>query len=257
MPEAPADNAALFGGGSRYYRKYRPAYPDALFQRILQHVPPPYTSALDIGAGTGLSTAALAATFAQVVAIEPDAGMVAAGSYPAGVDVMTCRAEDAALAHGAFQLVTAGNAFYWADGPVLAGLVSQWLAPGGVFAAYRYDFPHQTGNAGVSRILRAEMENHWDSYRSPRLRDTQYTHRVIRQSGCFSRVLADTIHNEATLDIAALVGFYASTSYGIGYMNSLAHPQAYLHALEQQLRQACPEDSITVDFSLELITAIT
>ncbi len=101
---------------------------------------------LDIGCGTGASTAALlsAAPHAEIVAVDGSAGMLArarAKDWPTGVSFVQSRAEDlrASGVQGPFHGILAAYLVRNLPDPdpvlrELRGL----LAPGGVFAAHEY-----------------------------------------------------------------------------------------------------------------------
>lgn len=46
----------MFGESNLNYKKFRPGYPKELFDVILSNIERPYHKAIDIGAGTGIST---------------------------------------------------------------------------------------------------------------------------------------------------------------------------------------------------------
>ena len=101
---------------------------------------------LDIGCGTGASTAALltAAPHAEIVAVDGSAGMLARArtkDWPAGVSFVQSRAEDLRESgvHGPFDGILAAYLVrnLPEPDPVLRELCGL-LAPGGVFAAHEY-----------------------------------------------------------------------------------------------------------------------
>jgi ubiquinone/menaquinone biosynthesis C-methylase UbiE len=101
---------------------------------------------LDIGCGTGASTAALlaAAPHAEIVAVDGSAGMLAqarAKTWPASVSFVHSRAEDLEQAgvRGPFDGILAAYLVRNLDDPdpVLRTLCSM-LRPGAVFAAHEY-----------------------------------------------------------------------------------------------------------------------
>lgn len=244
--------SGLFGDAGGAYRLYRPAYPAALFEEILARLVPPYTSVLDLGAGTGLSTKVLAAHFTSVTAAEPDAKMLAEASFGPGMTILQKSAEELDLPDESVQLVTCGNAFYWMDGPRLAAAIHRWLAKGGLFAAYRYEMP-TTDSEQANRAIWWESELHWDAFRHERLRDGGYTLRTLRESGSFPIIETLHIENRVKMPPEGLAGFFASTSYGGAYLATLPDADAYLAALAGEL--GGPGDVLDVDFGLELVLA--
>jgi SAM-dependent methyltransferase len=92
---------------------------------------------VDLGCGTGLSTAAWAERAGHVVGVEPSPSMlgVARRRLPAQVELRQGPGHDTGLDTGSVDVVTAVQSFHWmGPGPTLAG-IARILRPGGVFAA--------------------------------------------------------------------------------------------------------------------------
>src|SRR5262249_25127448 len=92
--------------------------------------------AIDVGAGTGLSTAFLAPKAVRVLAVEPIAGM--AGRIPrdrlTNVRVVVARAEAIPAPDGAAGLIFSGTAFHWFDYAAAMAEFARLLEPGGALA---------------------------------------------------------------------------------------------------------------------------
>jgi len=241
-----------FGEANKEYKKYRPTYPDTLFETIMESVSVPYKKVLDIGAGTGISTRILAEIFEEVIAIEPDERMISAGNFGDNVNVINECTENARI-NETFNLITAGNAFYWMEAELVLPQIHGWLKENGIFAAYRYNLP-LTDNEEVNKVICRESEMNWDHYRHERLRDTGYTYRNINVSSLFQNVKLINIDNVVPLVTEALVGFFASTSYGSAYIRSNDDPH-YLSRLLEKINEVNCSTIINVDFSLELVVA--
>ena len=102
------------------YDRYRPTYPDAIFDDIRAFADlAPDDAILEIGCGTGRATKHFAAWGNPVVAIEPAAAMadVARRNLEAhpNVDVRTTRFEDTQLDEATFGLVACAQAWHWLD----------------------------------------------------------------------------------------------------------------------------------------------
>jgi SAM-dependent methyltransferase len=101
------------------YDRYRPSYPEALFDGIRNYADlAPDDRILEVGAGTGRATVHLAKWGNPLLAIEPAPAMADVArshlaSFP-NVDVQTSRFEDG-VETSAFGLVAVAQAFHWLD----------------------------------------------------------------------------------------------------------------------------------------------
>lgn len=243
-----------FGEAKEEYVQFRPQYPLTLFETIMKNTPRPYLKAIDLGAGTGISTIFLSKYFDLVYAVEPDSNMLKEVKFPENVTVVNCAGEDFDSTNNDIELITSGNAFYWMDGEIVARKAESFLRKDGLLAAYRYDFPKASSN--VQEILEYELENHWNAFRNERLIDTKYTYRTIKNVQLFSKV--DLIHvpNVQNLTPESLIGFFTSTSYCSAYIKTLEKKEHYIANLIESVKKLANQKTIEVDFGLELVLAI-
>jgi SAM-dependent methyltransferase len=122
-----------FGAAAAAYAEHRPGYALAAVRWALSPAPGPRV--LDLGAGTGKLTAALAAAGAEVVTVEPDPAMLAElrRGLPQ-VDARQGSAEAIPLADASVDAVLAGHALHWFDMAIAGPEIARVLAPGGVLA---------------------------------------------------------------------------------------------------------------------------
>lgn len=96
------------------YVRFRPTYPPAAIDAVLQGLGDPATLVLaDVGAGTGISSRLLAERGARVLAIEPNLAMAEAAEPHAGVRFVTGTAEATTLEDAAVHAVMCAQAFHW------------------------------------------------------------------------------------------------------------------------------------------------
>lgn len=125
-----------FGPAAAQYDRGRPGYaPEAVDHMVAELGIGPSTRVLDLAAGTGKLTRLLEPSGAQLVAVEPVAGMRErlAAAVP-GVRVLDGHAESLPLEDASVDAAVVGQAFHWFHpGPALAEL-HRVLAPGGRLA---------------------------------------------------------------------------------------------------------------------------
>ncbi|MDI1465149.1 class I SAM-dependent methyltransferase [Catellatospora sp. KI3] len=126
-------HASSFGAAATAYAEHRPDYAPAAVRWAIE--PAPGARVLDLGAGTGKLTAALASVSADVTAVEPDPAMLAElrRRLP-DVRALAGSAEAIPLPDASVDVVLAGNAMHWFDMAVAGPEIARVLTPGGILA---------------------------------------------------------------------------------------------------------------------------
>ena len=134
--------AGAFAGQGADYDRLRPGYPDAVLDAMLAPLAgsAPTLRAIDLGAGTGKLSSALAERGLEVTAVDTSEAMlevarargrtIAAGSLATHL----ARAEETGLPAASAELVTVAQAWHWFDAEEASAEVARLLAPGGVLA---------------------------------------------------------------------------------------------------------------------------
>jgi SAM-dependent methyltransferase len=136
------DRALSFGSAAVDYHRYRPGYPGALVDLVLDHATGPVGRAVEVGAGTGKATAVFAARVPAIVAVEPDPEMRAVltqqvGRHGWGVEVVAATYEELDPEKvGTFDLLYAAAAFHWTDPATRWERAAALLRPHGVLAVF-------------------------------------------------------------------------------------------------------------------------
>jgi SAM-dependent methyltransferase len=137
----------VFGEVADDYDEYRAGYPAAVVDAMVTYLGRTPEAIVEVGAGTGLATEALAAIGAPITCVEPDASMAAilARKFPAGstppVDVVNAGFEDFTPARRV-DLVVSAQAWHWVSPADRLRLAHEALVPGGVLAltGHQYGF---------------------------------------------------------------------------------------------------------------------
>ena len=132
-------NVSTFSVGSDRYARFRPTYPAELF-RWLASLAPDLHVAWDCATGTGQAAVALADHFDRVIASDVSAEQVRNAAPHTKVSYAVGLAESSPLAEDSVDIVTVAQALHWFDLERFHAEVGRILKPGGVLAAWAYDF---------------------------------------------------------------------------------------------------------------------
>jgi SAM-dependent methyltransferase len=189
------------------YVKYRPSYPVAAIDIILDELGKTPLVAADIGAGTGISARLLAARGVRVLAIEPNAAMRAAATAHHSVEFRDGTAEVTGLEADSVDLVTCFQAFHWFDPEPTLGELRRILRNTGRLAlvwnnrdkedAFTNEYSNLTVAVSTDRGVHERSDSAQPLLVSPH----------------FTNVREYTFANRQALDLAGLIGRVRSNSY--------------------------------------------
>ncbi|MGW7262864.1 class I SAM-dependent methyltransferase [Streptomyces sp. NPDC054842] len=138
-PPAHDVRAHSFNAAAAQYAANRPSYPPALLDAVedLAGRPLAGSRVVDVGAGTGIATALLCERGADVVAVEPGAGMAAEfrRTLP-GVPLVRGDGNALPLADACADLLTYAQAWHWTDPARAVPEAMRVLRPGGALALW-------------------------------------------------------------------------------------------------------------------------
>lgn len=121
-----------FGAEAEGYDRFRPGYPAAAVAWLLGPTSGRPLRVLDLGAGTGLLAATVAAEGHRVLGVEPDPGMRARLAGRLGQDdVLSGSAEAIPLDAASVDAVVVGQAWHWFDAVRAPVEIARVLRPGG------------------------------------------------------------------------------------------------------------------------------
>ncbi len=125
-----SDRATSFGQQAGAYDRGRPEYPAEAVHWMLGDAG---TEVVDAGAGTGKLSRAVLATGRTVVAVDPDAAMLAElTSREPAVRTLVGSAERLPLADASADAIVFGQAWHWVDPAAASREAGRVVRPGGV-----------------------------------------------------------------------------------------------------------------------------
>lgn len=134
------------------YARFRPRYPDALFD-LLTSLVPDRNCAWDCATGSGQAAGPLCVRFDHVLASDASRSQLAHASVPPTVDLFVARAEYVPLRDACADLITVAQALHWFDLEAFFAEAARILKPGGILAAWTYKLGAVTDP--VDAVMRA------------------------------------------------------------------------------------------------------
>ena len=143
------DSSEVWTGKASSYDRARPTPPPALLDLLTQVIDLPHPAlVVDVGSGTGLSTAIWGERAELVIGIEPNVDMrkealhkVEDHPFAAHIEYREGVAHQTGLPDGCADIVTAAQSFHWMEPTATLAEIARILRPGGLFAAYDCDSP--------------------------------------------------------------------------------------------------------------------
>jgi SAM-dependent methyltransferase len=206
------------------YDAHRPSPPEALLELLcLEAQVERPRLVVDLGSGTGLSTRAWADRADEVVGVEPSEQMrLRAGeaTEASNVRYVHAFADRTGLPDAAADIVTCSQSFHWMEpGPTLAE-IARILRPGGVFAAYDYDWPpvaHWEVEAAFEELLERIGDTRKDRLEYVNLPEKEGHLERMRASGLFRFTREALVHSRERGAADRIIGM----AFSLGPLNVL------------------------------------
>jgi SAM-dependent methyltransferase len=220
-------------GFSEGYDRHRPRPPAALLDALCRYARVEHPAlVVDLGCGTGLSTRAWSGRTARAVGVEPNPAMLAAVVPAPGIEYRQAFAQDTGLDDACADIVTCSQSLHWMDPAPTFAEAARILRPGGLFAAYDYDWPP---------VIDPEVDEAYEAYQERRrqMRENRGIQRGadrwlkrehlerMRTSGHFRFCREILLHSIEDGNADRVVGF----AYSLGLPAAIDDPE-----LERQLR---------------------
>jgi ubiquinone/menaquinone biosynthesis C-methylase UbiE len=154
-----------FSEVAKQYAQYRPQYPAALFDFLLQHVNKKQL-AWDVATGNGQVAATLADSFKMVYATDISAQQLQYAIAKSNIQYTEQPAEKTIFANQSFDLITVAQAIHWFRFNDFYKEVKRTLKPGGIIAVWGYGLIETSGflNEFLKHFY-ASMKGYWDAER--------------------------------------------------------------------------------------------
>lgn len=152
-----------FSGVAADYARFRPDYPEALFDWLAETVPR-REMAWDCACGSGQATVPLADRFLSVVGTDASLKQLANAPAIENAVFSAAAAESSPFADLSVDLVTVGQALHWFDLEAFFAEARRVLIPGGIFAAWTYGMPEMDDpsiEAPIRRFINDTLGPFW------------------------------------------------------------------------------------------------
>jgi ubiquinone/menaquinone biosynthesis C-methylase UbiE len=212
-------DASPFTGTAQYYDPFRAPYAQAAIDFIVERYSlSKDVRALDLGCGPGTIAIPISHTVAEVVAVDPDANMIAEGRRLAAsrgrqnIRWLQSRAEDISPEAGPFQVTTIGQAFHWMDRDAVLRKLAILTADGGGLALVNPGKrrPQESWEPIAGQIV-AEFLG--PRARHPGCNPQEPEHEpALRRSEYFSQFTAHEFPTTITRDVSSVIGYIYSVS---------------------------------------------
>jgi SAM-dependent methyltransferase len=155
-----------FSGHSADYAKYRPGYPDALFD-WLAPLTKTHDLAWDVGTGSGQAAVGVVRHYRQVIATDPAQAQLRNATAHERILYKVAPAERTDLADASVDLVTVAQALHWFDRDRFFAEAKRVLKPEGAIVVWAYGLTMISPEVDpiVERCYREIVGPYWPSER--------------------------------------------------------------------------------------------
>lgn len=201
-------NTDNFSAVSNDYARYRPVYPEALFDWVAG-LCAERRLAWDVACGSGQATLSLANRFGKVVGTDASAAQLRNAPTAQNIEWRVASETESGLPPGSVDLVTVAQALHWFDLELFWAECRRVLAPGGVIAVWCYGTAtilHEGANRVFQDFYHGVVGKYWPDGR--RMVEEGYAGVVFP----FARIPSPVFRMTSRWNAAELAGYCASWS---------------------------------------------
>ena len=227
-------------------------YPNSLYHSLADRVPS-HNSALDIGCGNGVSTVFLQQYFTHVEGCDIGEALIdkARHNYP---DLkFTVSSAEKFIPNTRFDLITSATSFYWMDRKSVLMKMANWLCSGGIFCAYKYDFPIVYGP--LRDFIEHELVTKWSRHRDQRLTQYDDTLEIMQTCSHLRDCQREIFANIIFLTPEEVAQFFLSTSYVTRYIEDEGGEE-YANNFMKELCNLEKTKKVAINFDIHAFTAV-
>ena len=206
--ELAQDTVARFNDRAADYVKYRPGYPAAAIDAVLEGLgAPERLVAADVGAGTGISARLLGDRGARVIAVEPGEVMRGAAAPHPRVEWVAATAQATGLTAASLDLVLCAQSFHWFHTAAAIAEFARILKPGARLALmWNRRSTTDPFTAGYRQAI-LDVGGEIVAERMP------FRPAIVSERGLFTAPERRACPNGQRLDLDGLIGRSHSASY--------------------------------------------
>jgi Methylase involved in ubiquinone/menaquinone biosynthesis len=157
----------LFSKQANTYAKYRPVYPQELFDYILRFVSEKNT-AWDCATGNGQAAIMLASHFKKVIATDISEKQLSLAKPATNILYQIAAAEQTNFPDNSFDLITVAQAYHWINFDAFEKEVKRVAKKNAIIAVWGYNL-FTTNNAAIDALIKNFYSNivgpYWDKER--------------------------------------------------------------------------------------------
>ncbi|MEW4561676.1 class I SAM-dependent methyltransferase [Bremerella sp. JC770] len=254
----------LFDGTARYYRKYRFAYPDKLFDDLVSRfLLTSSDTLLDLGCGPGNLAIPFAQRGVQVWAVDPSQEMLEAGKrrqQEYGVQgIRWDQGDDSSIAKivpSPIRLCVMGSSFHWTSRNILLQTLDTLIQKdGAVVLVDPQESPWAPTSSDWSNVANEVVREFLGPHRKAGPRTYSHPdqrHEDVLGDSPFSQVKHAHFTSSIQLDIDDIIGLFLSTSFASPRQLG-ASIEPFTARLRQRLEEVMPQRTTTWQQTWEML----